>query len=245
MDVEILKAAGKAAGIGGVAIVVFGSILLALLKTNIFARLDRDRTYRLLRGVVVSAVAIALAGIAAYVYATTAAKPGVIVYRGSVRDGGTKLPVKDAEVSFLGRADIARQLTDAGGDFSFTMETSGGKFQGTARVLRAGYEVWEKPLALSATTTEEILLKIEPPREFILSGEVRDERGAVAGAEISVEGKDATTVSDAKGRFSLRVNGARAERFTLRAAKPGYGSWREGGIEPRAGIVIVLGKEAR
>jgi carboxypeptidase family protein len=181
-----------------------------------------------------------LVGIAAYVYVEAIGIHKLLLYQGTVSDAITGHPIRGATVVILGRQDIAPQTTDDNGNFLLRLETSSGAFQGKVRVAHPGYEIWEKPIDLTRTATDEVLLSWEKPQEFELSGEVRDSGGAVSGARIAV--KDATTFSNLDGEFSLKVKGRRGETFELRVDKQGYLFWKEGGVEARRGILIHLEK---
>jgi len=238
MDAQILKIVGQVAGIGGIAIGTFLLLFREVIRKNIFSKLLKTHSYQLMRLLLILVWSVALAGIIAYVYVANPHKQTVLLYRGSVRDAVTKLPISGAVVSILGRPDITSQATDNKGDFSFTLETATGDFQGKVQATHSGYEVWTKELSLTASTTEEVLLSKEKPQEFELSGAVRDEKGALEGARISA--KDVTTYSSKDGAFILKVKGQRGERFELKADKQGYQHWQEDGVEVRSGISIIM-----
>lgn len=72
MDASILKTVGGIAGIGGIAIALAIIVFRNVILKEIFPKLDRNRGFKLLVLVCVLTGIIALAGIAAWTYATTA-----------------------------------------------------------------------------------------------------------------------------------------------------------------------------
>jgi hypothetical protein len=240
MGADILKVAGAVAGIGGIAIGTLLLLFREVIRKNIFSTLTKADSYRLMRWVLILVWSVALVGIVAYVYVEAIGRKIPILYQGAVSNAINRQPIRGASVVILGRQDISPQITDGNGNFLLRLETSTGAFQGKLRVIHPEYEIWEKPINLTRSTIDEVLLSEERLRDFELNGEVRDSRGAVSGARISV--KDATTLSDQNGAFSLKVKGRRGETFELRVGKRGYRSWMEPGVEARSGILIHLEK---
>jgi len=239
MDTEILRVVGEVAGIGGLALGVFVLLFREVIRKSIFSSLTRENSYRLMRLITVLVWSVTVIGIITYACLSYWARPQTTLrYGGSVKDSVRKLPIEEAVVSIVGRPDIAAQKTDKNGNFSLTLETAAGNFQGTVQVAHYGYETWSRVLRLTSGTTDDIHLVEERPQDFELSGAVLDEKGAIEDVRISV--KDATTRSGKEGAFKLTVKGRHGERFELNADKEGYQHWQEAGVEPRAGIGIVL-----
>ena len=71
MDVEILKTAGQAAGIGGLSIGLAILVFRDVIRKNIFPSLTKAQSFRIILIVVVCTWSIALAGIGAWVYTET------------------------------------------------------------------------------------------------------------------------------------------------------------------------------
>ncbi len=67
MDLDILKSLGEIAGIAGIAVGVLLFVFRGVLQNKVFARLGEDRAYRLFRLMIVSVLAIAVLGIAAWI----------------------------------------------------------------------------------------------------------------------------------------------------------------------------------
>lgn len=239
-DAEILKTVGKVAGIGGIAIGTFLILFREVIRKNIFSKLTKADTYLLMRWIILLVWSVAIAGIIAYVYSSRLNQSGVLIYQGSVRDAATRLPIKDAEVSFLGRKETAAEKTNDKGIFSFNLQTVGGKFQGKVQVIHPGYAVWDKQLDLSKPSTiEEVLLEAKPLSEYEISGEVRDGKTAIEGVEVYVIGKNVMTVSDKNGRFTMKVKGSNGGSFRLKATKNGYQDWDEN-VGARNDIIILM-----
>jgi carboxypeptidase family protein len=173
MGTDILKVAGAVAGIGGIAIGTLLLIFREVIRKNIFSTLTKSDSYRLMWWILILVWSVALVGIAAYVYVEAIGIHKLLLYQGTVSDAITGHPIRGAMVVILGRQDIAPQTTDDNGNFLLRLETSSGAFQGKVRVAHPGYEIWEKPIDLTRTATDEVLLSWEKPQEFELSGEVR------------------------------------------------------------------------
>jgi len=93
------------------------------------------------------------------------------MYRGSVAAAAARQPIKGAEISVLGRADIGVQTSNEQGSFSFELPTVDGKFQGALRVRHPDYDVAEKDIELQADTTgEPFMLATKPLPEHEWSG---------------------------------------------------------------------------
>jgi len=72
MDLAILKDIGQVAGIGGIALGVVLLVFRDIIRKNIFPRLPPKEAYRLLRLIVGAVWSVAIVGIAAWVYGSTA-----------------------------------------------------------------------------------------------------------------------------------------------------------------------------
>jgi len=72
MDSEILKAAGQAAGIGGVALGTFLLLFRDIIRKNIFPTLSTSDAYRLLLLISVAIWSVGVGGIVAWVYVNQA-----------------------------------------------------------------------------------------------------------------------------------------------------------------------------
>ena len=239
--VELLKAVGVVAGIGGITIGTFLILFREVIRKKIFSTLTKSDSYRLMRWIIILVWSVALAGIIAYVYMATLKAQTIIFYGGSVKDAVTKRAISDAEISFIGRPHIALQKTDRNGNFFIPLETVSDGFRGKVQVTHLGYEGWVKELNLTASATEEILLG-EKFQEFKLSGEVRDKKGVIEGARISVVGKDVMAYSNKNGIFHVNVTRRYNESLRLNADKEGYRSWSEY-VEAEEGVRIILERE--
>src|SRR6185503_1649845 len=69
MEVEALKAAGKVAGVGGIALMVFLFAFRALLKKDIFPRLSQAQAFRTIRLLMILTALVTLSGLAAWAFA--------------------------------------------------------------------------------------------------------------------------------------------------------------------------------
>src|SRR5262245_58472813 len=78
MDVEVLKAVGKVAGIGGLALGVFLIIFREVIRKQIFAQLGQSHSYRIIRLALVLTFLLAVMGLAAWIYADRAHVPGSV-----------------------------------------------------------------------------------------------------------------------------------------------------------------------
>ena len=244
MNNDLLVALGKILGIGGIAVGTFLILFREIIRKNIFAVLTKADTYRLMRWITVLVWSVAFLGIAAYVYVAMPGDHRPFRYRGSVRDTVSKSPVANAQISFLGRTDIAPQQTDRNGFFSFTLESKEGKFNATVQVRHDSYSVWEKALTLTSDTVEDVLLSTERPPEFTLSGEVLDEQGrTVEGIVVRLDGQDSEVQTDRGGRFKLVIIGRLRQSFVMRAFnRRGTELWSETGtlLGDRDDIVIPV-----
>lgn len=72
MDASILKTVGQVAGIGGISLGVLLLLFRDIIRKNIFPTLASEEAYRLLRLITVAVWSVALAGIGAWVYVSTA-----------------------------------------------------------------------------------------------------------------------------------------------------------------------------
>ena len=69
MEPELLKTVGQIAGIGGLGLGVFLILFRDIVRKTIFAQLTKERSYRLLRLIVVLVWSVAVLGIGAWVWA--------------------------------------------------------------------------------------------------------------------------------------------------------------------------------
>ncbi len=243
MEAEALQAVVKIAGIGGVALLVLWFVYRAIIGKDIFPRLSRTQSLSLLRWIIGLTFVAVIVGIGAYVYIVKPprAKPLRVLYRSSVSAAATRQPVKGAEISVIGRADIGVQTSNEQGSFSFELPTVDGKFQGALRVRHPDYDVAEKTIELQADTTgEPFMLALKPLPEREWSGVVRDARGVgVSGVTVAVEGGGATTQTAPDGRFSMKATTRQAANFVLRIERDGKVLWRDF-QEPGHDITIAL-----
>lgn len=231
MEAEALQAVVKVAGIGGVALLVLWFVYRAIIGKDIFPKLSRTQGASLLRWMIGLTFVAVITGIGAYVYLAKPhrAKPTRLLYRGSVSAAATRQPVKGAEISLLGRADIGVQTSNEQGSFSFELPAVDGKFRGALRVRHPDYDVAEKTIELQADTTgEPFMLATKPLPEREWSGVVRDARGAVVpGVTVTVEGASATMLTGPDGRFGLKARTQQAANFVLRVERDGKVLWRD------------------
>jgi hypothetical protein len=68
MNLDIIVSFGKIAGIGGLSLAVFVLIFQGVVRKNIFARLDQEKSYQAIRMIILLTWAMALAGLAAWLY---------------------------------------------------------------------------------------------------------------------------------------------------------------------------------
>lgn len=92
VDIEIFKAFGKIAGIGGLALATFLVIFRDIIRKNIFSRLSQKQSYNIFLLLIILTSTITLAGLASWLYAkvtySKTPKPKVeIVFSGQVHDG--------------------------------------------------------------------------------------------------------------------------------------------------------------
>jgi len=71
-DIDILRAAGQVAGIGGLAIGALIIVFKEVIRKNIFPNLTKQNAYRLLRLIVVLVFFLAISGIVAWIYVNIA-----------------------------------------------------------------------------------------------------------------------------------------------------------------------------
>lgn len=71
-DVETLKILGQVAGIGGLALGVFLLLFREIIRKNVFPMLPAEKAYKLLRLITIAVWSIAVVGVCAWVYTTTA-----------------------------------------------------------------------------------------------------------------------------------------------------------------------------
>src|SRR5215510_2894526 len=72
MTSETLKILGQIAGIGGIALGVLLIIFRDFLKKNIFAKLTKEQSFRLLRLLLILVWSVAIVGIVAWLWASLA-----------------------------------------------------------------------------------------------------------------------------------------------------------------------------
>src|SRR3954454_19932713 len=70
-QLQVLKAVGQAAGIGGLALGVFLLLFRDIIRKNIFPKLPPAEAYRLLRLITGAVWSVAIVGILAWVYVQT------------------------------------------------------------------------------------------------------------------------------------------------------------------------------
>src|SRR3954454_7592252 len=94
-QLQVLKAVGQAAGIGGLALGVFLLLFRDIIRKNIFSKQPAAEAYRLLRLITGAVWSVAIVGILAWVYVQTrptvaAAGPSATVGTGIGNAGGTQ-----------------------------------------------------------------------------------------------------------------------------------------------------------
>ncbi len=79
MNLDIVVSFGKIAGIGGLGLGVFLLIFREVVRKSIFARLDRENSYRAIRLVLLFTWSLALAGLAVWVYSLEIGRDKVVI----------------------------------------------------------------------------------------------------------------------------------------------------------------------
>lgn len=101
MDLKIVEAAGKIAGLGGLAMAVFLLLFMAVIKnTRLFSRMTAEQTFKIVRQFLYLTFVIAALGLGAWVYARAA-------------DTRPPAPPPPKEVSFVGQQLTPEQLPPA------------------------------------------------------------------------------------------------------------------------------------
>ena len=124
MDADTLKNVGMVAGIGGVALAVLMTVFREVIQKNIFAQLDPQSGYRLLRLILLLTWSVAIIGVGAWLLAKRqdnptptgqALKEFTIV--GLITDSQDNA-IPDASVSVVGKGSFVR--SDSSGAFTLT-----------------------------------------------------------------------------------------------------------------------------
>ncbi len=93
MNLELLEALGKIAGIGGIALGVGLIVLRGVIRKSVLRRLSEADAYRLLRMVAIFTWTIALAGIGAWTWVEVSPSTGQRADDSSITTTGSQSPV--------------------------------------------------------------------------------------------------------------------------------------------------------
>lgn len=111
MDAKLIEVFGRFAGLAGLGLGVFLLIFRAILKKDIFPKLNTTQAYRLLTQLMYLTFILAVIGILVWQFGK---KSHTIT--GHVTDASTRDPISDAEITLSGRPESGR--TDGAGNFS-------------------------------------------------------------------------------------------------------------------------------
>lgn len=184
-----------------------------------------------------------------------------IIYSGCVKDKASKLPIIDAEISFLCHFDINPKRTDSNGLFYFEIVHAEKQLGMKVVIVHDDYKEWSYFRILTINSTpEEIFLEskngekkneikkrpkqfVDIDQEFEISGCVVDLEGnGISGVEISIDEKFKKTFSTSNGSFSLKVKEKKGNRILIRIHKKGYKPRNDYIFLPNESVIIPLEK---
>ena len=124
MEIQVLQAVGKIAGIGGLALGVFVLLFEEVIRKNIFPTLSDDHASGLIRQFMYLTFAVAVFGIAAWT---------LVAVRGPQVSAGSERPVHPAAVSVAGtwKAAVKYSWGDTHTE-TFEFDVHGNELTGTA-----------------------------------------------------------------------------------------------------------------
>ena len=220
MDADLLKNVGMVAGIGGVALAVLMTVFREVIRKNIFAQLDSQAGYRLLRLMLLLTWSVAIIGVAAWFFAKqadghaalgTPTKEFTLV--GLITDAQEN-SIAEANVSVVGNGSFVR--SDSSGSFNVT-PLLGAERDVIVRITKDGY----RPKTVQVTLPRQNLIVT---LERATSGDVP---APLAGADIppvTLPSQPATSTDTSAGlQAGLRSVLTRwaANSTTPNAASPG------------------------
>ena len=156
MDVKVFEVLGKYAGLAGISIGLVLLVFRAVLKRNIYPKLNTQQAYALLRLLIILTFATGLIGIGSWTFVAVETSSGQTI-RGDVRDADSNAPIQDAEIVLVGRTESAR--TDVVGNFSLLLkdrprpEPSMGMY-----ILKQGYQPYTRNVEMG----DVLVVKLAP-----------------------------------------------------------------------------------
>ncbi len=141
MEVELLQALGKIAGIGGLALGVFVLLFQEVIRKNIFPMLSDDHAYGLIRQLMFLTFAVAVCGIGAWTYVSIKSTPVVSTVSASTHDveESTARPV---DVTGTWKASVKYNWGDTYPE-TFDFEVHGQDLAGSASYVTAPHGIVE------------------------------------------------------------------------------------------------------
>jgi hypothetical protein len=127
MEIQLLQAVGKIAGIGGLALGVFVLLFEEVIRKNIFPMLSDDHASGLIRQFMYLTFGVAVVGIAAWTYVSVRIPPASAAPIRAVQPGAVNL-------AGAWKAQVKYNWGDTYGE-TFQFEVLGQELQGTASYL--------------------------------------------------------------------------------------------------------------
>ena len=161
VDIEIYKAFGQIAGIGGLALAVFLIIFRDIIKKNIFTKLNQRQSYTIFLLLIILTSLITLSGIASWLYAKVFYKPPPpevkAVVSGVVQDENENL-IRNAHIIFEPLGVDTRSKAD--GSFSKIIALPNLPFPVTISVIHSEYYSYESSFIITHET-EHIVIQLD------------------------------------------------------------------------------------
>lgn len=161
MDVKLFEVLGKVAGLAGLSLGIAFLVFRAILKKDIFPKLNTIQAYRLLTQLMYLTFTLAVIGI--FVWQLGKRNHTLT---GHVTDASTKKPVADAEITLSGRPESAR--TDGAGNFSLVIVEPLPSESVHLFVSKEAYGQFDRQAYLGQNLEAELTplkLPVDPPRE--------------------------------------------------------------------------------
>ena len=151
MDAKLLENLGKSAGLAGISIGIVLLIFRAVLKKNIFPKLNNDQAYALIRQLIYLTFIIGTIGIIAWAFKDNAGH----LITGHIVDRDTKKPVSYAEITLSGRPESAQ--TDGAGNFILSITNSVPSGPVRLFVSKDGYQEFDRNATLGENLEAELV----------------------------------------------------------------------------------------
>lgn len=162
MDAKLFEVLGKYAGLAGISVGFVLLVFRAVLKKNIFPKLNTEHAYLLIRLLLYLTFATGVIGILSWVFVHSQEASGHVI-TGHVIDKQTRRPITGAEITLGGRAEMSH--SDGAGNFTLTINEPLPAGAVRLYVAKDGYDEWDRNASVGQNLEAELTLPKSAPAQ--------------------------------------------------------------------------------